>query len=375
MIDFFRYNTKNAKALLNNLYFTPSMTRGQLSKKQNCTPAMISIISGKMLQDNIIKEAPTIETVVKTGPKEKSLVFNGDFALFLGIYLGKSRVSIGVSNAKNKPIESVSKRFDEKDVGGKLDFIKKTGEELIKKYGKSNFFAVGAGAVGVLDNKSSLCDTIEKNFDLKEYLERAFSLPVSLDNNVRALATAEYLSKNRTPSERFIFVKYGPGLGSAMAPISFSVQSDVYLGEIGHMKVAGSELPCSCGKKGCLEAEICEERVLLLFNEKASVKASSAYEVFELFEKGNKDAKYAVDILLDKLSLTLSHLYLIFKNVQIVLCGKLFEFDKIKEAILKKTAVYLETAGISERLLFSSQEDENRFLGGSAVAIWEQLLN
>ncbi len=375
MIDFFRYNTRNAKALLNNLYFNPSMTRGMLSKKQNCTPAMISIISGKMLQDDIIREAPSIETVVKTGPKEKALVFNGDFALFLGIYVGKSRVSIGVANAKNKPIEKVSKRFVEKDFVGKLEFIENVGKDFIKKYGKNNFFAVGLGAVGIPDNKHFSYDAFGEGIDFKKHLEKTFNLPVAVDNNVRALATAEYLSKYRTPSERFIFVKYGPGLGSAMAPISLTEQNDVYLGEIGHMQVKGSDIQCSCGKKGCLEAEISEERILDIYNKQTKTKALSAFEVFELFDKGDENAKAATEVLIDKLSLTLSHLYLIFKNVQIVLCGKVFEYENVKKAILSRTAEYLQTGGMANRLLFSSQEDENRFLGGSAVAIWELLLN
>lgn len=375
MIDFFRYNTRNAKALLRNLYFNPSMTRGQLSKKQNCTPAMISIISGKMLADGIISEAPTIETVVKTGPKEKSLVFNGDFALFLGIYLGKRRVSVGVSNAKNKPAEGVSEYFDEGDIQGKLKFIKDKGNEFIRTFGKTNFFAVGVGAVGIPDNTHFEHNAQGTSVDLKDFFEKAFGLPVSIDNNVRALASCEYLSAYRQDSDRFIFVKYGPGLGSAMAPISLSSQSDVYLGEIGHMQVMGSTIPCSCGKTGCLEAEISEQRILNIFNENADVKADSCLDVFKLFEKGDENAKKAVGVLIDELALTLSHLYLIFKDVDIVLCGEAFEFPAMRSAILSTTSKFLQASSTTERLLFSAQSDKHRYLGGSAVAIWEKLLN
>lgn len=375
MVDFFRYNTKNAKALLKNLYFNPSMTRGRLSRVQNCTPAMISIISGKMLADNIIKEAPHIETVVKTGPKEKALVFNGDFALMLGIYVGKKRVSVGVANARNKPITHVSAMFDETDKKGKLEFVEKSGNELIRKFGKSKFFAVGIGAIGVKDSHNPVSDCFGEAINLKEHFEKLFALPVAADNNVRALASAEYVLGDKRQDDRFILVKYGPGLGSAMAPTPINASDDVFLGEIGHMPTESGNRKCSCGKTGCLEAEVCEERILEAYNALSGNALCDVTYVYELTDKGDKAAKEAVKLLVDKLALTISQLFLIFKNVKVVLIGKAFTFPKIKESLVKKTEEFLCSEDVPSRLLFSTQSHEERFLGGSAVAIWNLLLN
>lgn len=376
MIDLVRYKTKNAKALLKNLYFSHSVTRGKLAKIQNCTPAMISIISGKMLQDNIIKEAPSIETIVKTGPKEKTLVFNGDFAYILGVYVGRGRVSVGVANARNKPVLFVNEFFDDLDRENRVAFIEKKGREFLKKFGKANFLGCGIGLVGLSDDgEFSKLKAFDESFDVKAHFENVFSLPVVVENNVKALAVAEYLDGSKKQDDRFIFVKYGPGLGSAMVSTTLSKENDIYCGEIGHTKVAGSVLPCACGKKGCLEAEIREEHILSLYNDKAKRKLSKIDELYALADKGDEKALEAASYFIDKLALTLANLFIIFKNLKIVLCGKAFSVRTIKKLIFEKTAAALETKSVEDRLSVSSLENDERFLGGSAIALWNILLD
>ncbi|MCS5498370.1 ROK family protein [Cnuibacter physcomitrellae] len=79
--------------------------------------------------------------------------------------------------------------------------------------------------------------------------------PVELENdvNLRALGDARAQPPERGP---VLFVKVGTGIGAGIVTVDGSLLrgADGAAGDIGHVRVAGSDAPCSCGSIGCLEA-------------------------------------------------------------------------------------------------------------------------
>lgn len=76
-----------------------------------------------------------------------------------------------------------------------------------------------------------------------------------VDNDADAGAWGELIRD--TESRSLMFVKVGEGLGSALA-VGGDVPSGAHDmgGEIGHVLVPGSMLPCRCGSIGCLDAVV-----------------------------------------------------------------------------------------------------------------------
>ena len=103
-----------------------------------------------------------------------------------------------------------------------------------------------------------------KNPKIVEYFERKYNLPVLLENDVRAMALVEKQIGSCKDIESFVVFNLGDGIGSASC-----IGRKIYkghnsmAGEAGHIVInTGSIRKCSCGKRGCLEAEASEMAVI-----------------------------------------------------------------------------------------------------------------
>ena len=90
------------------------------------------------------------------------------------------------------------------------------------------------------------------HFPLQKLLEERLNVPVAIANDVQAAAYGEIHFGAAKGSKRLIVAQLGTGIGGAVA-VNGEVLSGT-VGEIGHMVITQSGLPCSCGRHGCLEA-------------------------------------------------------------------------------------------------------------------------
>lgn len=92
---------------------------------------------------------------------------------------------------------------------------------------------------------------------LAEILTEKIGIPVSIDNDTRAMAYGELLKGVVKREKDVVFINLSWGLGSA-----FIIDGKIYTGrsgfsgEFGHFNVFDNEIICRCGKKGCLETEV-----------------------------------------------------------------------------------------------------------------------
>lgn len=88
----------------------------------------------------------------------------------------------------------------------------------------------------------------------KRSLEDRYGAPVFMDLDVNLLALAER-RKSWPDVEVFVCVKLGTLIDAAIVVNGVAVHGASGLaGELGHIKVSGSSVSCSCGSSGCLDA-------------------------------------------------------------------------------------------------------------------------
>jgi predicted NBD/HSP70 family sugar kinase len=93
-----------------------------------------------------------------------------------------------------------------------------------------------------------------RHLPIVEHLERALGAPVLVDNDVNTLAVAESLYGVGRGFDHFVTVTLGRGVGMGIV-----IDGELYrgargaAGEFGHVSVDPNGLPCTCGKRGCLE--------------------------------------------------------------------------------------------------------------------------
>lgn len=90
--------------------------------------------------------------------------------------------------------------------------------------------------------------------DAQADLNRRFEVPVVVDNDAKAAAIGEYVTRGRDTDD-MIYVKAGTGIGGCLVSDGQIYRGGRGLsGDVTHVRVADSgERHCSCGNRGCLE--------------------------------------------------------------------------------------------------------------------------
>lgn len=134
-------------------------------------------------------------------------------------------------------------------------------DALVRKAGHASKDVVGIG-VGIPSSVELLTYTrslgLEGTHWKRDYVRHTlwqhYQAPVYLDLDVNLLALAER-RQGWPDAEVFVCIKLGTLIDSAIVINGVPVRGVNNLaGELGHMKVGGSTIPCSCGSIGCLDA-------------------------------------------------------------------------------------------------------------------------
>lgn len=94
-----------------------------------------------------------------------------------------------------------------------------------------------------------------ENFELAHWVEGTLSLPCRVDNDANCGALGEYRFGAARGVESVVYITLSTGIGGGLI-LNGKVYrgKDSLAGELGHMSMSDSEVLCSCGAKGCLEA-------------------------------------------------------------------------------------------------------------------------
>ncbi len=92
-------------------------------------------------------------------------------------------------------------------------------------------------------------------FDIRRRFEERYDAPVWVDNDVNLLALNERSRRRDEQHLDLIYCKVGSGIGAGLLSQGrIHRGANGAAGDIGHVRVAGSDALCRCGKIGCLEA-------------------------------------------------------------------------------------------------------------------------
>lgn len=114
---------------------------------------------------------------------------------------------------------------------------------------------IGVGAPGVIATDGRVLEASNlawHSLDLGAEFRSRFEFPVSIANDASMAALAEF---RRHPTDRnLILIKLGRGVGSGLV-LNGALYSGQHsaAGEIGHVRFGDRDLPCRCGRSGCLE--------------------------------------------------------------------------------------------------------------------------
>ncbi|MEU9667445.1 ROK family transcriptional regulator [Streptomyces bobili] len=119
-------------------------------------------------------------------------------------------------------------------------------------------------------------------------------LPVTVDNDVRALTVAEQWFGAGVGLSDFAVVTVGAGIGCGLV-VHGRVVAGAHgvAGEIGHVTVDADGPPCHCGNRGCLEAVASDGAILARIRETGGTEVTGTAEAVERARQGDTGAREA----------------------------------------------------------------------------------
>lgn len=193
-------------------------------------------------------------------------------------------------------------------------------------------FAVGAGVPGQVDPdhgtvRMAVNLNLRDPYPLRDALEQALGVPVTLENDVRVAALGAFHWARQRPAlssaalDSLAYLSIGTGIAAGLV-----LEGRLYrgaqgmAGEIGHVPIDPHGPRCVCGQFGCLEALAAGPAIGAYAAELLPNRRPSTEEVFALAATGQPEACRVVERATGYLSRAI-YLLLMTYDVELVVLG------------------------------------------------------
>jgi glucokinase len=231
----------------------------------------------------------------------------------------------------------------------------------LKKLDKKQVKGVGIGCPGSINSGRGTCDYSNnlhwENLPIAALVEKGTGIPTKIANDANAAALGEAKFGVGGKYRNLVLLTLGTGVGSGLY-----LNGQLYEGnegkgaELGHTTLVMDGRPCTCGRKGCVEA-YCSVSALnadtkeMMKKDPSSsmwsfvngkLEAVNGLTAFECAKKGDKSAQKVVDQYIHFLGEELLNVMNAFRPEAIVLGGGL---SGQREALTEPLKKYLAERG------------------------------
>ncbi len=346
---------ENRSLVLYLLNSCGNLSRKEIAKRLELTPAAVTKICNELIERGLIRECGESKSAGKSGRKEILLSLCLKNRLCFGISAEQDAITFSVCGYDGTLLQKQDIPFtdntDEVIAAAKRFLMEQTIDI-------AQLTCCGICIIGSLEEADF---GVWKEPDLRHKFALALGMPVLIENNVKAFAEAELLYGGGRLPGASLLLKWGPGVGSSIISNGkvFS-GSDSAVTEIGHYIVHPGGKKCRCGRYGCLETEV---------NEEAMMEAVCADNKFSLDEKlKNCDNNTINSILhkIDAIALALTNTATILRTQRVILYGRAFHYPLIADNLRKQYLRYNPSLS-EDSLAVSSLNDKRTYIGSAAI--------
>lgn len=288
----------------------------------------------------------------------------------IGVDLGGTNLAIGILDENFQMLrkESIPTRPERGD-WAVLQDMAALCRRLMQEQGLSaaDFSYAGVAAPGIANQDSGIVEYNNNlgfvNTPVADYLEREVGFrKVCLENDANAAALGEALAGAGKNAKIFVMVTLGTGVGGGVVFDGRVLQGAHHVGgELGHIVMEHRNgLPCTCGRRGCIEA-YCAAPALMNRTREAmrlhpdsrmwevsghDLEQVSARTVFEAVKRGDGTAENLLHEYLDDLACGLATIINIFDPEVLALGGGLSAAEGLLEGLIPR--ISRETYGLKD---------------------------
>lgn len=355
-----RYQQK--KNIIRDLYRSGILSKPEICRLTQMTTPTIGKIVDELVEEGWVVDRGQGPSIGGKRPHIFSL--NPDAAYIMGIDIGREALKIAIFNLRKEIIgniqcfPSILENQDNKEILRDLQLkIEKSLIDL--KIPRNKIKVAGVALPGLLDSEGNSFTYLSfPDGNVRQKLEEMLNIPVFIDNDSSIMAMAEHTFGAAREASHALCVNINEciGLGMILNGRPYTGFNGM-AGEFGHIRIAGSEELCYCGKTGCLET-IASGRAIVKAAEEA-IRAGQATSIVsekgkvklaDIIRAAKQDDMFAIELLQkagEKIGEGLASLIHLFNPELIVVGGEITGADNIilgavRQAIDKYTLTRLK---------------------------------
>lgn len=234
------------------------ISRVELAASTGLSPQTITNVTRRLLQDGLIREAGKL--VDGPGKPRLLLALEPRSRYAVGVHLDPSFITSVVTDLQGHVVADLRIRTPRRALPELvLDRMITSLDDLMTTVTpqRERFLGIGIAAPGPIDAEGGSVLTAPllegwKRVPLRDSLAEALRLPVGLEKDVTAAATA-HAWRGRPDAHDFAFLYYGTGVGAGLVIGGEVVRGNsANAGDLGHIQVSDRGPLCGCGHRGCI---------------------------------------------------------------------------------------------------------------------------
>ena len=372
----------NRSAILKLLCSEGAMSRKDIAQIIGLTPAAVTLICSELMEEGVLVEKGEAEQEKRAGRRKILVDINYGFKKVLCIRIEVGETYLTLTDLAGNKLSEKSILTDR--AARPEDFLENvatSSKNMMWEAGvaKEDILAGGVSVTGIVDRKKGISKNSfqiwDEPVDVKSILEEKLGVDIVVENNVKACAYSELIYGDSRSKNNLMFVKWGPGVGSAITIDHHVYQGRDFRGaEIGHYIVEKNGIPCRCGKRGCLETVISSHAfvdeikrnlnpkdmsklIQWLEDDSHELNANSIVEVIGL---GDEGVRRIMDEKIDRLARTVENIISVLNPDNIIVYGTVFEVPGIFERFIQCCQAYdpelpegyIKLSGLGNRITY-----------------------
>lgn len=260
---------KNLRLIRRILYEKSPISRAEIAQQMELSLPTITTNVARLLSAGILRELQTDADSSAPGRRPVLLEYTTDFGYFVGVDLSPYMTYIALTDLRGNVLAQDSAPAAEEDYAQMLELLSATIDRFIESstVPRAKILGVGVCLPGFIEADSGLV----RNNRRRDWNNRLFaadlqtllSLPVRIENNVRARAIGCELFQREFDADPLLYYYVSRGLGCSLIlnkEVLYGASAGA--GEIGHTIVDPNGPICdTCGNRGCLDAVASENAI------------------------------------------------------------------------------------------------------------------
>lgn len=262
---------QNVSAVLRTILADGPIPRIDVADRTGLSQGSLTRLTEELRRRRLCIEVPGQAPTTRIGRPPVPLVIDRSYHVALGMHIGLRRTTLGLLDLSGKVLASENLEHDSLEPQAVVEQAVEALPRFLRTHaGGRRPLGLGATTGGWVRPETGVVVEHEvlgwREVPLRDLLVarmRRLKLPVWLDNTYRAMAMAELWFGTAKDVRSVVLLFVGNVVGAAVAVnrvVQVGARSGA--GNIGHLQLRGNDVPCTCGRRGCLQVALTDATVL-----------------------------------------------------------------------------------------------------------------